>query len=68
MQGWIVICLLGEQEDPENAGYVLATRTVFRTRQSAERYAKTVAEDRKAIVVYCFNGVDFREAGARWYQ
>lgn len=41
--------------------YVLACRNAWTTRKEAERYADACAESRRAIVVECPRGVDFRE-------
>jgi hypothetical protein len=43
--GYLVFCLDDDSE------YVLATRTVFPTKGDASKYAETLCQDRKPIVV-----------------
>ena len=69
MQRWIVICLVTDEFDLEFVSehrsgkqhYCLATRIAFNTLESAERYANTIHESRKAIVVECLLGLEFRD-------
>jgi hypothetical protein len=49
----LVIC-----KGDEGKGYMLATRSIFESRELAEEYAKTIAESREPIVVDCPLGTD----------
>ena len=55
---FIVVCLVNEPHEPTQ--YWLACRNAWTTRQGAEKFASAIAESRKAIVVECPRGVDFR--------
>lgn len=55
---FIVICLVNEPHEPEQ--YWLATRTAWHQRANAENFAKSISPRRRAIVVECPRGVDFR--------
>lgn len=48
---FIVICLTHPAEGADVAGYTLATRQTFATRDAADRYAAGVASSRHAIGV-----------------
>lgn len=48
---YVVVCLDDEPPDGTPPGYVLATRTVFTTRDAGDRYAFGVARSRHPLVV-----------------
>jgi hypothetical protein len=54
MMLYIVICMNDQAE------YELATRTAWREREDALKYAQAIAASRVAIVVDCPRGIDFK--------
>ena len=61
MMMYIVVCTYEVSNwEGTHQQYALATRTAWTNRSDAEKYAASVHESRKPLVVECPLGVDFR--------